>query len=158
MKLTKALLTSVWVATTASSNQDQDNPPGAAVNDGVCSHLFSCMLMRHLVICHTGRIESSIILTFAHHSISYYIFQNGPRPVGGIDSETQKNSREDGVFDIDMTGEAHYYDDAADNFELCNVKTEETCYYYDDTGILTYYCAMVSFVTIHNYIIYSVER
>ena len=55
-------------------------------------------------------------------------------------------------------GEAYYYDDAADNFELCNVKTEETCYYYDDTGILTYYCAMVSFVTIHNYIIYSVER
>jgi hypothetical protein len=74
-----------------------------------------------------------------------------------MNRETQKNSREDGVFDIDMTGEAHYYDDFADNFELCNVKTEETCYYYDDTGSLTYYCAMVSFVTIHNYIIYSVE-
>ena len=53
MKFIRALLTSVWVATTASSNQDQDNPPGAAVNDGVCSHLFSCM--RHLDICHMYR-------------------------------------------------------------------------------------------------------
>ncbi len=45
MKFIRALLTSVWVATTASSV--------AAVDDGVCSHLFSCM--RHLVICHMYR-------------------------------------------------------------------------------------------------------
>ena len=58
-----------------------------------------------------------------------------------------KNSQNDGVLDIDITGEASYY--AAENFELCDEKTDETCYYYDDGGNLSYYCAAVSFDSIH---------
>ncbi len=61
-----------------------------------------------------------------------------------------KNGQADREYDIDITGEASYYNAAEETFDFCDVKTEETCYYHDDGGSLNYYCAAVSSVSIHN--------